>query len=331
MAYTRHLGGQPLPYEIQIVRLPANEVIFDALLPDFGASCRLYVDALAAPVALLHLSLNTSDSWIHRRIAMTLSTEAADLDIILDRTDDLIAQENSVTSELWTGRYNNTDFRWHTLEPSNDMPVAWQAPAGTVLYDVRAAASSVFFSTETNGRYYDVMVWDAAAGSRMLIEKPNDAPGGACCLATDGTDMVWLEGSGYQSATQSYSDVTLVHSPFATSPQDLDPRELRAAVQHFLLGTWAVVGGGYALHVESGRPDDEERHATLTRLGDGAYWEIVPRAGFAWGHPLYVDAQEFALVEGAGPEVTLDASLTPGESYTVLRYSIDSLGAPKIP
>lgn len=49
------------------------------------------------------------------------------------------------------------------------------------------------------------------------------------------------------------------------------------------------------------------------------------------GSTLYVDAEELAVMEGSGSDVFVDAGQVAGESSSILRRSIASLGPPTLP
>jgi hypothetical protein len=194
-----------------------------------------------------------------------------------------------------------------------------------------AHGTDVFFSLEHIGAGpYEVMGWDPVEGARKLLEYPVTEDGGACCLYTDGVDMVWLHGYGtFDPETFTYSDMELMASPYATDASQFVPRRLRRSSVDKLIGTRGMVGGGYALHEEH-RSASEER-IVLTRLSDGAYWVLEPRPDHVFGQPLYVDAEEFAIVETPAPAVVHDAGLSVLEAYSIARYEIGSLGPPLPP
>lgn len=84
------------------------------------------------------------------------------------------------------------------------------------------------------------------------------------------------------------------------------------------------------LHNE-GKQGSPIYQTTLTRLSDGAYWILTAPPGYTLGSTLYVDAEELAVMEGSGTDVFVDAGQVAGESWSILRRSIASLGPPTLP
>ena len=332
------LGGGPL--EMQTVRLPENAVTFNALLPEgFSASCYLSLRALSADTILLDMMIGLNDSETDsQKLTMFMSPDEAMPQIALEHSHYGSPLEAVVTKDLWALTYGRKTILWHGPEPANEMLQAWQSPDGRLAYSLGAAGSTVFFSTERAVSHdggiafeYETLAWDPTEGARVLLSFPDEPATAACCVRSDGVDMVWLQASGYDAANHTFSHVELMASPFATHADELQPRTLWTAYQDNLIGATGVVGGGYALYWESKKGIEKAYRHTLTRLSDGAYWIIEPRPGFLWSTPLYVDTEELALLEGAAKEVFLDAGLHSGEGYTIVRYSIASLGPPILP
>jgi hypothetical protein len=218
------------------------------------------------------------------------------------------------------------------MVPANELEIGWTSPDRRAINSISGSGDALFFTTLLFDVSYEAYVWDPRRGAQKLIGFSTAAEGGACCVETNGADLVWLQGSGaYDASVETFETVDLMTAPFATSAAELEPRRLRTLEHDFLVGAWIVVGGGYALMMEQKQGMQFPVQHTLTRLSDGAYWVIPLRPQFVWGEPLYVDAEELALVLNAGPEVWLREGLQSGESYTIVRLSIDSLGPPITP
>jgi hypothetical protein len=213
------------------------------------------------------------------------------------------------------------------------MKVGWESPDGRFLVGMNAVGSTILFSAFHVPGPYELFAWDPVGGTRTLLALPSVMDGGAGALYTDGIDLVWLHGTGFIPDTQTFQQMRMMTAPYTTQSAALKPRDLRASFQNLLIDARATVGGGYALYVETEwlGPGSNKHYHTLTRLSDGAYWVLAPRPGFRWSLPLYVDAEEFALVEDALKDVFVDAGLQSGESWTIVRRTIASLGPPILP
>jgi hypothetical protein len=317
--------GPQKPVDIQIVRLPDNVVTFNATLPDGFRDCSLYVQALDGAQALIdifYMAGPTADQ-VHRYLTYVLPAGQAVPRIVHDRQDKSINGAWCISNRLWAASFAyDTIFFWQGLGYSTTLNPGWTSPDGRVLFGMTAVESFVFFSTLMPGRLYDVDVWDPIGGARRLAGSDAADQGGACCVATDGNQMAWFQGSSWQpDAGNVFGEVWLTTSPFATDAPALKPRQLRKAQKDSLDGGSLIIGGGYALSVES-RRGSATGSAILTRLADGAFVTVPPLGdGSVWGQPVYVDAEEIAMF-------AYPPSATAGPSgRSIVRLSVQNLGA----
>lgn len=103
----------------------------------------------------------------------------------------------------------------------------------------------------------------------------------------------------------------------ATKASELKSRMLRRAFQNHIDGCGGVVGGGYVLMREAHLPARSTR-VFLTRIEDGAFWELEAPEGFTF----YVDSEGLAVMK---------YRLVHGNAkrYSILRQAIAELGKPK--
>jgi hypothetical protein len=231
---------------------------------------------------------------------------------------------------LWAATYGRKDIVYQPLDPPGSLAMAWASPDGRYAYGLAAVDATIFFSTQVPGKLYESFAWTEQQGVQPLLAFPDAAGGGSCCVLGDGNELVWLQGSVWQPATKTYATVDLMWSPYATSAAQLAPKKLRTTFGDSLVGTWGVIGGGHALLLEMKAAETQGR-LVLTRLADGAWWDIPVTPGFTWGRPLYVDAEELGVAKDALKEVFLDAGLQSGHDYSIVRLRIDSLGPPNPP
>lgn len=317
LGYTRYLGAKG-QREVQIVRLPDNVVLFDAVYRSDAGPWVIGPRRLS-PFGHL-LELMGTDGPGHHSVMYFVPPDGSGLSVMLNTVVSWGAYEVSVSSDLWAMSYLGAmAWDWHERAFNNEMSPGWSSPDGRSMFNLEAVGSNVFFSTWAGDRLSHIEAWDQATGSAPLVSFPSKDIGGACCLETDGQTMVWFQASGYQGE-ERFDEVVLNKAPLATTAAELQPTLVRPAYQNHVLTGGGVVGGGYALHVESplGAPIEEHR-AILTRLADGHYWLISPRPGRLLSMPMYVDGEELALVES-------NPNGYHATNWTIVRLTIASLG-----
>jgi hypothetical protein len=145
-------------------------------------------------------------------------------------------------------------------------------------------------------------------------------------MATDGNDIVWLEGSGRDDLTKAFPVTTLMTSPFATDAASLHPRRLRSAQSYsFGVADMTVVGCGYVAY--PAQLTDRGVGTFVVRLADGVGWflpydAVGSSSTWKWARALALTCSElFATVE-VGDESS--------HEIAIVRVRLDSLG-PGIP
>lgn len=336
IAYNRwYPPSETFGLETQLVRLPDNQVVFNALMPGVGDNCR-FVPYSLSPSGLLGETFYGLNDGTPEALKHMMQVDTSDgLAKILFWDEDIgVPLESTITSDLWAVLYGRQAISLGGFDPTLALDTAWSSPDGRYAFALSGLGSTLFFSTRfLSGELFDTFAWDPVEGTRPLVAFGDATLGGACCVATDGTDMVWLQGSGaYDPVERTHAIVDLVHSPHATRASELEPRRLRTTFSN-KLEREVIVGGGYALTREWSvvEGEAEPRQAVLTRLADGAYWTIPVRPGRVWSKPLYVDAEEIALAEGATGETGKREGLKPGAYYGVVRFTIAELGPPTPP
>jgi hypothetical protein len=121
-------------------------------------------------------------------------------------------------------------------------------------------------------------------------------------FASDGHSIAWLEGQGYDAATDTFTSLDLWS---ATYDGDLHPSFVRSMNVH-RLGTPAV-GAGYFVQDEADATTTSTRVFAIYRLSDGA------RATFDPGTLAFHDATDRALM------VTADEIAFRGDGFRILR------------
>ncbi len=319
IAYKRYLTPTG-PYELQIVRLPENIVVFDAWQrAELGP---WFVDtlALSRDRALTQVWKSTDNTAKHWNLLYALdpSPAAMKASLVYDEVVSYLELETAASADLWAISFQPPHaWKWHGSAPSNQLQPGYSTPG--YVGGLEASGPNLFFDTHTS--VDDIMVFDPVGGNRKLVTFASAQVGGACGLRTDGKDMAWYQGGPISGKT--YSSVDLVAAPFATFAADIVPHVVRPAYQNFLDGCGGLLGGGYHLSREVHDSGANQR-VVLTRLSDGNYWILAPRPGRNWAELLYVDAEELAIVE------TLTGKFTHGD-WTIVRRTIASLGPPRPP
>src|SRR4051812_4693414 len=114
----------------------------------------------------------------------------------------------------------------------NSLKLGWQTAGLGEITGMTPLGSTMFVSTALIRSQYGVSVWEAAGGAEDLLGSgPASSGTSACCTFSDGTNLVWLEGtsSGWHPDLGQFDDVALMASPIAIHKNNLQPRKLRPA------------------------------------------------------------------------------------------------------
>ena len=314
LAFTNWYGPDQ-PWEIQIIDLGRNAVLLDAMSLRGLRVCSVHVPALTADVALLEIYYELQSPTINRFVMYVSQPIGAPLRRISDQTGSMIPGWWTASSDLWAYSYGlDLNIAWNRLDFSTSMNTAWTSPDLSYVQRMVAVGPTILF--DVVGNYLErIYAWDVAGGSRELVGPDATAAGGGCCMATDGTDLAWYQASGLLDGGM-FSDVRLMVSPFATTRDQLKPRPLHRSRQP-TFAQETQMGGGYLLTVENYYTS----YLTVTRLADGAFVTLSAKPGYKWGQPLYIDAEELAVVQypATGP----DAWTKP---TSIIRQSLAALG-----
>ena len=197
---------------------------------------------------------------------------------------------------------------WDTLAPDTVITKPSTDPDGLTPNMPQLANGAVFWTTSTL-YIHGTNVWTAAAGAVPFVRFPGDYTRGAADIGTDGTDLVWSQGSGKGFNDQVYPTRDIMAAPFTTDPALLQPRRLRSAPYGNFGGYEWHVGCGYAAR-------DNEGRLIVVRLSDGWSWFVDRTDAFTF---------DPALVIG----VTCDELFVVGtfnNKNSVARIDLDSLG-----
>ena len=240
---TRYVGFQNFlgasgQVEVEIVRTNDNVVTFDGIGLDWLHGCEFLIDALTPENAMLGAFYPVgSDGKMTRYFRYALTPGESQPHLVFDRTDTTVHEATVVSDRLWASSYARAwALEWHDLSFATEAKVAWNSSDGRALFGLQAVGDTVLASTSLSGVSYATIIWNPTDGARPLVEYPSINQGGACCVRTDGIDIVWLEGAGWQrsdAGLDTFSEVWLMASPYVTRAADLKPRRLRRAHQGF--------------------------------------------------------------------------------------------------
>jgi hypothetical protein len=168
---------------------------------------------------------------------------------------------------------------------------------------------------------YRVLQWTELDGTRELLVLGDDYGIGAANVASDGKDLVWIQGEGLDPESSHFPIRWIMTSKYSTNPSAIQPRRLLRWLETPISGVDnpPTVGCGYAaFHVRVGHPAITDKALQIVRLRDGVSWWIPSVSLFAphdhWHSPIAITCDEvFAVYKG-----------NPFE--TIRRVRLDSLG-----
>ena len=169
-----------------------------------------------------------------------------------------------------------------------------------------------------SGYTHRLWTWTKPDGARELTPFPADNSTGAGNPASDGKDLVWVQGEDLTPADEWWPTRSIMTAPFTTDPSKLQPRRLRSWRLPWIGTSFnlPVVGCGHAAFLY-GSADGSNAELTLliVRLLDGVAWELhgPSMPGPHWHSPIAITCSEvFTIFEGP--------------MWSVRRIRLDSLG-----
>jgi hypothetical protein len=162
---------------------------------------------------------------------------------------------------------------------------------------IPAWAGNLMYTTVT-GQSSDVYVWSEATGARRLLGSTPGEARAVGSFATDGADMVWLEGGGAGNAPGESAVVQVFRAKANVNPGKLVPTRVRS-----FPGTraWSpvapAVGCGYAaFNAVVAKNGTAISHLFIVKLADGTAWNLRPpdesSVRFNWGAPAAITCDE---------------------------------------
>jgi hypothetical protein len=202
----------------------------------------------------------------------------------------------------------------------------WANPASTtsvhaspddgLLETYASFAGGALFWNASAGCVSRLKVWTAAGGTQDFVTFGNaNSAEGAADIGTDGTDLVWVQGSGGCSPqTLLYASASIMTAPFVTDPRQLHPRRLRSEIPNGVGVSRFVVNCGYAARQTA-------NGIRVVRLADGVSWQLSAdgRLSWQWEIPIALTCSELFAQVSARPDGG------PGRTQYA-RVRLDSLG-----
>jgi hypothetical protein len=217
----------------------------------------------------------------------------------------------------------DTGFRitlvnWDTLEPT---PI-WDPrdDDGLDAGDLVFAGDDLLFSASSL-RIERVKVHVPGKGTRNLISFGNDLSRGAASAGTDGTDLVWFEGSDrVDMETGVYPRVSIMTAPYSNDPDVIarTKRSVRSDVADRLPLGRSIVGCGYSASLALDKVTKQLTHFVV-RLSDGAAWKMpIERPGlpWRWTSPIGITCDDYFALTSVGPD------------FRIVRVPLSGLGTP---
>ncbi|MCA9614800.1 MAG: hypothetical protein KC586_18715 [Myxococcales bacterium] len=143
------------------------------------------------------------------------------------------------------------------------------------------------------GRHLMWMEWEAKVRlAHATFDSPSeiflDVPDADTLFATDGADLAWLQGYGWDEVAMAYARTEVWTAPYTTEPDALVPRRVRT--DYPVLSRRGVVGGGRWVAI------DGESVLGLVELSTGRVSRIELPAGMVFSDPpTWVTATEIGI------------------------------------
>jgi len=170
---------------------------------------------------------------------------------------------------------------------------------------------------------YALLRWTEQDGTKTLVGFPGDKTKGATNSATDGKDLVWVQGEDREPDDKHFPTRWIMTSKYSTDPSQIEPRRVIPWAQKPIVSSYPPqTGCGFAAFQYL--PEAlEEQGLLIVRLSDGVSWHLpnvlktypdgTPFSS-GWGPPIAVTCDEvFAVHRGT-------------TRYNIWRVRLDSLG-----
>ena len=328
VSFMRDLGNKY--FETVVIRLPDNEVVFQVRVPDTFCDARIFAMGQGKGLLTAWESVQGFEKGL--TTLWTTTDQPAPQSLFSD-VGVYLAQGFAVSSTraAWL-LAPNTLIQAFDLK-TKSAEVAWTAPdhRAALSNSLRAWDDALFWDTHGPEPWAEVWIWTPGAGAKIMLPHTGNAlgqVGSTCGLGTDGKTMVWTQASGWTGT--EWQTIEIFKAPHTTDPKALKPMKVRDATGGKGPCKPWIVNGDYAAttanHDKTG--SSENFLPVVLRLSDGVRWKVDRRPGRLWGRPLYVTDTEVAFEEGL-PNNS-DSGVTPGESWSIVRYPLSLLG-PGVP
>ncbi|MCL2825206.1 MAG: hypothetical protein FWD57_14545 [Polyangiaceae bacterium] len=170
---------------------------------------------------------------------------------------------------------------------------------------------------------YALLRWTEQDGTQTLVGFPGDKTKGATNSATDGKDLVWIQGEDREPDDKHFPTRWIMTSKYSTDPSQIEPRRVIPWAQKPIVSsTPPQVGCGFAaFRVSPETP--EEKGLLIVRLSDGVSWHLPNVL------KMYPDGTPLSVGWGGPIALTCDelfAVYKETSVYNIRRVRLDSLG-----
>ena len=329
VSFMRDLGKQL--FEIVTLRLPDNEVIFQARTLDKQCILRTVVHGQGRA---LHLAWENTNDDSPRFIGLFAADDQGQPWTVHSEVSPALLQGFAISEKIGAWLHaGSTRIDAFGAQDDSAYPGAWQSPnhRTAISFSLRAWDDALFWDTHGPEPWTEVWIWTPGAGAQTMLPHTGNAlgqVGSTCGLGTDGKTMVWTQASGWTGT--EWQTIEIFKAPHTTDPKALKPIKVRDAPGGIGACKNWVVNGDYAAHWGRLTKDikDTDSIPYVVRLSDGQLWTVPRRPGRLWGLPLYVTDTEAAFEEGL--PIQSDSGVYPYESWSIVRYPLSLLG-PGVP
>ncbi|MCL2825399.1 MAG: hypothetical protein FWD57_15515 [Polyangiaceae bacterium] len=213
-------------------------------------------------------------------------------------------------------------FRIRRWGDTTDVAYPANGGGGGIYGEVYWAGDTLLMDLAVNPTYA-LLRWTEQDGTKTLVGFPGDKTKGATNSATDGKDLVWVQGEDREPDDKHFPTRWIMTSKYSTDPSQIEPRRVIPWAQKPIVSSYPPqTGCGFAAFQYL--PEAlEEQGLLIVRLSDGVSWHLpnvlktypdgTPFSS-GWGPPIAVTCDEvFAVHRGT-------------TRYNIWRVRLDSLG-----